>query len=95
MWGFLRSSLSWWGLSRGLEMYKYVWYHLSPSGKFVALESSFCLPGCLPPVTSVSGEGGGYGEMVGDPELGLDQVILSELSDKALPGRAASGMTEF
>ena len=59
MWGFLRSSLSWWGLSRGLEMYKYVWYHLSPSGKFVVLESSFCLPGCLPPVTSVSGEGGG------------------------------------
>ena len=33
--------------------------------------------------------------MVGDPELGLGLVILSELSDKALPGRAASGMTEF
>ena len=59
MWGCLWSSFSWWGLGKGLDRYKYVWSHLSPSGKFEVLESSFCLPGCLPPVTSVSGEGGG------------------------------------
>ena len=69
---------------------------MSPSGKFDVLESSLCLPGCIPPVTSVSGEGGGlWGLMVGGLGPDLDPVFLLGLSDKAPPGKVASGKTVF
>ena len=95
MWGCLWSSFSWWGLGKGLDRYKYVWSHLSPSGKFEVLESSFfcsdvflLLPRCL-----VRGEG--YGGRVEGLGPGRGPVFLLGLSDKAPPGKVASGMTVF
>ena len=68
--------------------------YLPPGSLLRWSRRSVCL-GVYLPLPRCLVRGGGYGEMVGDPELGLGLVILSELSDKALPGMAASEMTEF
>ena len=54
----------------------------------VCLGVYLLLPRCLVRVE-------GYGGMVGGLGPGLDPVLLLGLSDKAPPGRAASGKTVF